>query len=219
MPDYTPLQQHAYDYLKEAIISEQLSPDEVYSESYFARKLNISRTPVRSALQRLSQEGYVDIFPSRGVIIHPLTETDITAMYQMRCAIESYCLIHFARDPDSRQTQELLAKLDASIARQKSCLDGNSAEYFTHDCEFHRLIVSQLNNPWFDEAFQKFVQQLRLMTKKTMTASERIKRSIHEHEQICQILRDGESTSVISWLLQHIAYPTQYMLEQIKNRA
>lgn len=90
MAVYTPLQQKAYEYLKDRVVSGKLDKDQVYSESYFAKELKMSRTPVREALQRLVQEGYIDVLPSRGFVIHPLTESDIVAMYQMRTAIECF---------------------------------------------------------------------------------------------------------------------------------
>lgn len=219
MPAYTPLQQHAYDYIKDLIISEKLDQEQVYSEAYFARTLHISRTPVRDALQRLCQEEYVDILPSRGFIIHPLTRADVVAMYQMRCAIEGYCLTNYASLAGSPETAGLLSKLEENIARQKSCLDTEDAHetYFNYDCEFHRLIVSQLGNHWFDEAFQKYIRQLQMMTKMTMTATERIQRSIQEHEAICRIIREGRKGEVAGWMHQHIDFPTRYTLELVKQ--
>lgn len=219
MPVYTPLQQKAYEYLKDIIVSDRLSCDEVYSEARFAKELKISRTPVREALQRLSQEGYVDILPSRGFVIHPLTEGDIVAMYQMRTAIESFCLMHYAANNTAAITRDLLKALEGNLALQRECLRNGDDKtlFFEYDCEFHRLVVTQIGNPWFTEAFEKYVRQFRTMTKWTLNQVVRIERSIQEHEEICRILEEGDPTAVSSWLHKHLAFATQYTLDLVKR--
>lgn len=219
MPIYTPLQQRAYEYLKDIIVSDRLSCDEVYSEARFAKELKISRTPVREALQRLSQEGYVDILPSRGFVIHPLTEGDIVAMYQMRTAIESFCLMHYAADHASALTQGLLKALRENLALQRECLhrDNDQALFFEYDCEFHRLVVTRIGNPWFNEVFEKYVRQFRTMTKWTLNQTLRIEQSVREHEEICDIMEKEEPTAVYPWLHKHLAFATQYTLELVKH--
>lgn len=58
------LQSQAYNTLKEQILSNILTPGELYSETRIAKELGISRTPMREALQCLSQDGYITIIPS-----------------------------------------------------------------------------------------------------------------------------------------------------------
>ena len=61
------LQSQAYDTLKEQILSNILTPGVLYSETKISKELGISRTPMREALQCLSQDGYITIIPSRGL--------------------------------------------------------------------------------------------------------------------------------------------------------
>ena len=62
------LQSQAYNTLKEQILSNILTPGTLYSETRISKELGISRTPMREALQCLSQDGYITIIPSRGFI-------------------------------------------------------------------------------------------------------------------------------------------------------
>ncbi len=217
---YTPLQQRAYDYMKELIVNDQLEHGEIYSEMRFARELNISRTPVREALQRLSQEGYVDIIPSKGFVVHSLTERDVISMYQARIAIEHFCLAHYAVASEAQATQELLGQLKENIQRQYTCqeLDGGGETFYTYDCEFHGLIISHLDNQHFLDMFEKYLHQFRLMTKQTMTSAERIRASIQEHEEICQIVQEGRPMDVFPWLHQHIDFATQCTLDMVRQQ-
>ena len=66
MAGYTLLQEEAYTHIKEQILSGALREELIYSETKIAAMIGISRTPVKDALVRLSQERLVDILPSRG---------------------------------------------------------------------------------------------------------------------------------------------------------
>jgi DNA-binding GntR family transcriptional regulator len=59
----------AYLRLEEMIVTLQLKPGEVLSETALTGKLNIGRTPVREALHRLAREGLVMILPRRGILV------------------------------------------------------------------------------------------------------------------------------------------------------
>lgn len=71
MAGYTLLQEEAYTHIKEQILSGALREEQIYSETKIAAMIGISRTPVKDALVRLSQERLVDILPSRGFRLHP----------------------------------------------------------------------------------------------------------------------------------------------------
>lgn len=219
MAVYTPLQQKAYEYLKDRVVSGKLDKDQVYSESYFAKELKMSRTPVREALQRLVQEGYIDVLPSRGFVIHPLTESDIVAMYQMRTAIECFCLSHYASHQDEPKTVQLLSLLHENLALQHQCHAGDieKDDFYKFDYEFHRLLIVQMNNSWFNEAFEKYAHTFETMTRMTMDCEDRICRSIQEHEEICALIEQGRSREVFDWMHRHVAFPTTVMLDMLKN--
>lgn len=218
MSNATSLQQYAYDYLKNIIISGQLDENKLYSERQLSQELNISRAPIRDALQRLSQEEYVDVLPKRGFRIHSLTKKDIISMHQMRTAIESFCLHQYASYPDSQQTLQTLEKLKENVSAQEQYLKSSDdiSSYVDLDCRFHELVVAGIENAWFTEAFQKYVRQLHTMTKMTLTESERIRRSVSEHVDICHIIETGDTARINDWLQQHISSPTRISLGLIR---
>jgi DNA-binding GntR family transcriptional regulator len=78
-----PLNEKAYEHIKQLITTHQLSYDEIYSETKLAKELGISRTPFRDAIHRLAQEGYIDIIPSRGFRLHKLTKEDVENTFQV----------------------------------------------------------------------------------------------------------------------------------------
>ena len=76
MSEYKTLNTVAYEHLRGMIIASELEFNRIYSETKLAARLNISRTPIRDALNRLAQERYIDILPNRGFMLHTPTQAD-----------------------------------------------------------------------------------------------------------------------------------------------
>ena len=87
----TPLNEQAYNYLQKLIMENHFSYQEVYSETKLSKELGISRTPLRDAVHRLAQEGYIDIIPSKGFMLHQMNRKDVYETFQVRSALETYC--------------------------------------------------------------------------------------------------------------------------------
>ena len=85
------LQLEAYNYIKNLILSHKLDANTLYSETKLSKELGISRTPMREALQCLSQDGYITVIPSKGFRIRQLSQKDMKETIQIRCAIEGFC--------------------------------------------------------------------------------------------------------------------------------
>ena len=96
------LQMQAYDSIKNGILNGELEPGQLYSETKLSAKIGISRTPMREALQCLSQDGYITIIPSKGFMIRQLNEKDMKDSIQIRCAIEGFCTCLLYTSPSPR---------------------------------------------------------------------------------------------------------------------
>lgn len=86
---HAPLQvERVYEAIKTRVIYGHYRPGHPMSESVLARVLHASRTPVREALSRLGEEGYVQRVPRRGYRVAPLTRDTITQVFQVRKLLE-----------------------------------------------------------------------------------------------------------------------------------
>ena len=106
MAGYRFLQEEAYAHIREQIVTGVLKEDQIYSETKLAAMIGISRTPVKDALVRLSQEKLIDILPSRGFRLHRMSEEDIWSTYQLRTAVEGFCVLHLAHRKDTPEGRE-----------------------------------------------------------------------------------------------------------------
>lgn len=88
---------------KNGILNGELVPGQLYSETKLSAQIGISRTPMREALQCLSQDGYITIIPSKGFMIRQLNEKDMKDSIQIRCAIEGFCTTVIASQADTKR--------------------------------------------------------------------------------------------------------------------
>ena len=101
------LKEHALYAVKEAIITHQLLPDHLYSESNLAQELGVSRTPVREALITLASQGFVTTVRGRGFKVNVCDQKMVKELYKFRKVLE-LAIIKFA---PPKMTPEVIAKL------------------------------------------------------------------------------------------------------------
>ncbi len=117
------LQEQAYDYLKNAILDGSLDPDANHSETSFAELLGISRTPVREAIFKLRQEGFLESLPGCGFRVKKLSADDIQDFYEMRSAVEAYCAYLIADKQKAGEQIDILPELKQLLSIQKNVID------------------------------------------------------------------------------------------------
>lgn len=204
-----PLQFQAYEELKEMITSGHFQKNTIYSETKVAKEMGISRTPLRDAIQRLEQERYLDVIPSKGFRLHELTEQDLLDTYQIRCALEGFCVVQLAKTFQSPQTKKVLRELNYLIQLQEEVIDYHSTiEDFTeYDNEFHEKIVYSLNNSIISETFDSCHYQIRQQTLLSLRAEGRMAETIEEHRAILDNITIGAVGRSYKAALAHLEKP------------
>ena len=103
--------EEAYQYLKEAIMTNQLLPEQPIAELTVASELNMSRSPIREALRKLEVEGLIVTYPSRGSFVASLSSSEVEEISSLRVLLECWALERsINRIPD-----ELLDELEADF--------------------------------------------------------------------------------------------------------
>jgi DNA-binding GntR family transcriptional regulator len=110
------LADRAYVQLREEIITAELPPGALLREDELTERLQLGRTPVREAIQRLSLDGYVTILPRRGTLVSEISITALAAIYEVRARLESWAArlaAERATDADRREAEQLRRDIDA----------------------------------------------------------------------------------------------------------
>lgn len=210
------LQEHAYNQIKQMLLEDSFKEDTIYSETKLAATIHISRTPVRSALQRLATERFINIVPSKGFILHEITSQDIIEAFHMRCALEGFSFSALAVTAKTEKTQFVLVKLKEIIARQEElmCDKDNSDAYLKIDYEFHKVVVNSLGNSWFSDTYRNNYYHIRRLNKLSMDYSQQvghnnrdsIRRSVDEHKEFCEMI-EKQNINFQELLHKHLYFP------------
>lgn len=135
----TSLKLVTYNTLRERIIDCTYPPSTLLSEDALTEELNVSRTPIRDAISRLEQEGLVSILPKKGVMVSPLSLTELNSIFEIRLILEPYVLRTFGPTLDELELRNYYDKFlqdDALSTKEKYHLD---------DCFHHYLMESSSN--------------------------------------------------------------------------
>lgn len=102
----TNLKQIAYETIKRKIIHCDYMPNDILSEMMLMEEIDASRTPIREALNMLSQEGLVRIIPKKGIMVLPLTMKEVAMTFEARMLMEPYIIEHYSQYIDHVKLQE-----------------------------------------------------------------------------------------------------------------
>jgi DNA-binding GntR family transcriptional regulator len=140
----------AYLYIRRKIASGELAAGRAISEVLLAKKLGISRTPIREAIGQLAGEGILEQSPYRRAVVVKLSSQDITELYELREALEIYAVGKATRrvlrpaDLESLQTlnDANLTLRDELQRSGKAGLDREQMHRFvTYDLAFHTYLL------------------------------------------------------------------------------
>ncbi len=139
--------QLVYDDIRNKIIRRQMFPGNRIIEEDLAQELGTSRTSIRSALQQLRQDGFVEIIPNRGSFVVQPTLEDIIALYDVRLTLESGAI----KAAVENATDDTIRYLEDNL-RQQLELDKNFSisAYSALNRDFHWQIAKASLNPYYE---------------------------------------------------------------------
>lgn len=213
----TPLNEQAFLHLKNMIISNELSYQEIYSETKLSKELGISRTPFRDAIHRLAQEGYIDIIPSKGFRIHKLTKQDVDETFQVRSALECYCTFQIAKESHTRKAKRLFKELGRIMEELTEILNTTQSieDFCEYDFQFHNKIIDYLQNEQFTSVFSAFMYRMRKLAELSLAHKGRMQDTYDEHMAILTAMKDGDTMHIYEITLKHMDTPRGINLEDL----
>lgn len=134
----------AYSEIKRKIIHWELAPLSDISEDALQKELDISRTPIREAIKRLEQEGFVYIYPRKGTIVSEITSNLIKSVFEIREVNEPYI---FKKNIDKISRQWLVEMKDNFLKAPKEINCGKlKRHYIDLDRSLHTTVIKNSDN-------------------------------------------------------------------------
>ncbi len=133
----------AYEKLKELILTDHFPEGSFLSERSLATQLGMSKTPIRSAVERLESEGFLIVSHKQGMVVKPLAHSEIIDSFDLSLALEKLVVRRLAGKLTPRQVEVLEQK----IAKQEECIDSyNVNRAIETDIDFHISLCEFLGN-------------------------------------------------------------------------
>lgn len=188
----------AYEIIKEKIIK---GDDEYTSENSLVEELQMSRTPIRAALQQLENEGFIKILPNQGIMIPNPSVKETNDIFDFRIAIETASL---------KQAIQLLDESDftflsQNIENQMAAVNNNDLHLFIHyDMEFHLHLLKVVGNELFIQGVENVIDRLYRVSRRIKNNKEKLMNLIEEHKRIVELLKAKETEKAIVELENHL---------------
>lgn len=196
--------------IKKAIISNQFAPGEFLAAQKLADLYQVSRTPIREALQRLGQEGLVEIVPGRGVFVARISLEDAIEIFNMREALEGMA----ARCAALRMNTETLDQLERSLD-ESALLSGKERllSMYAAGGAIHEAALIASGSRRLRETVIHLNDQITRLRILSTTADSRIEESCKEHYAILAALRKRDPDGSERAMRAHVASTFRTVLE------
>lgn len=192
----------AYEAVKKLILDGEIAGGELISENALAQQLGMSRTPMRSAFQRLESEGWLTLYPKRGAVVTPVTTTEKREILEARVAIEAHAVASIPGDAREALRTELIevAKSQSEAVPARSLTDFSEL-----DVRFHRAIVAAAGNSVILGFYDSLRERQRRMVESSVHASAHATEAIgHEHLELAEIAARGDTQRFTTMLRAHL---------------
>jgi DNA-binding GntR family transcriptional regulator len=170
-------------------------------ERRLSQDLGVSRTPIREAMNRLEQEGFVRSVPRRGVFVVRKTKKELIQMIHVWAALESMAarlITMNATDAEIAKLRELFVEF-----RKDREPTAHIDEYSDANIRFHQAIVNMSRNQLLIETMANLFIHMRSIRRRTISESDRAQRSIIDHLKIIEALEQRETDRAEKLVRQH----------------
>ena len=128
----------AYTLIKEAIINRRYAPGQFLSENELAEDLEISRTPIREALQTLEVEGFLSLVPNRGAQVASISSKDVEEIFELRMLCEQLAAAKLVANNNPIYMSQMRKFL---LQQETNRVEKDIVGFVTNDREFHFALV------------------------------------------------------------------------------
>jgi DNA-binding GntR family transcriptional regulator len=193
-----PLRERIYAELEELIVYGVLAPGEHLVEAAVAKRLGVSRVPVREALQQLHRDGWVDLRPRQGAFVHQPTLEEVEDVFSVRTILE----VESARSAACHATEESVQSLrDILDAGTKALLRGDDKELVLLNSRFHSRVTDVGGNRVLESLIAALDKRIRWYFAPVVRY--RGPDSWREHAELLDAIAAGDAEMAVAVMRKH----------------
>jgi DNA-binding GntR family transcriptional regulator len=195
------LAEQVYAALKGEIHDFQLVAGDRFSEAELGHRLGVSRTPVREALFRLRNEGFLDVEPKLGWFVRPIDFAKLEQLYDLRIVLEMASVLRLcARSADPPELDALKHIWLVPVAERLS----DARQVGANDEQFHATLVRAAGNGEMARVHWDVTERIRIIRHLDFTRPDRIEATYTEHAKILRALIQRKADQAQLLLKSHI---------------
>lgn len=207
--------------LRELILIGQLRPGEPVRQEQLAEKLNVSRTPLRTAMTELAHAGLLEYEPNRGYKVREFTTSEILASFELRAKIEGLAARLVARKGIDEKTQLefewLLEQGDAAIA-DKTLHQKDLPKFRNMNIALHKLIRDLSGNPWILEFIDQ-LQNIPLSSERSIQwdSHKNVRHAHDDHHRIVEQIIARNECRAEGLMVEHIMHVGEQLTKKLEH--
>tara|TARA_Y100000287_G_scaffold126100_1_gene101802 strand:+ start:436 stop:1107 length:672 start_codon:yes stop_codon:yes gene_type:complete len=189
------------DSLEQRIIEGELGIGIRLDETELSAHYGVSRTPVREALQRLSESGLAEHLPRRGTFVSTPNLSEIVEMFEVMAELECMAVRLATRRATNADIDALTESNEACRAAFEA---GDTKLYYELNAAVHRQIYKMSGNSFLTVEAQRLHDRLRPYRRLQLRVRGRMGESMNEHDIILAAMRDGDGQQAVVTMRKHI---------------
>lgn len=209
------LEEKVYLLLEEAIITGEYARGEALTEMSLCKRLGVSRTPVRSALHRLAEDGLIEMTPNRGAVVLGVSDDDLTDAYRIRMRLEGLA----SAMASERMTDEEIKRLEETVELGEFYLQKNDVDKCKElDTSFHIIIYKASGNRSLCKILSELHRNIRSYRRLALAVPGRLEKSVEEHKMILSAIKARDAKMADKLTSKHIENALKNMIIATKGR-
>lgn len=215
MDEYLPLRDVVFNTLRQAILKGELKPGERLMEIQLAKRLGVSRTPVREAIRKLELEGLVLMVPRKGAEVADITSKDLEDVLEVRTALEELAV----KNACDYITEEQIQELKKAAADFKEALEGTDLIACAEaDMRFHEIIYAATNNRRLIQMLNNLKEQMYRYRMEYLKDKRTYKVLLEEHDTIRRALKKHDKIKAGNAIRSHIENQKKSILASLSEK-
>ncbi|WIY06038.1 GntR family transcriptional regulator [Amycolatopsis mongoliensis] len=188
--------------LRDAIMTGALPPGTQLGETELASRFQVSRGPLREAMQHLVSEGLLRSERHRGLFVIDLEPGDVYDIYAARSAIERAAMIRAVRGGERERIADVLERTVAEMATAAS--EDDPTALSTADLRFHEALINASGSKRLVRMARTLLIETRMCLTALQSTYQRVEERVEEHTKLIQALRDGDEETALALLDSHM---------------
>ena len=204
------LADQVFDRLEADILGGKYQRGEILTELRLCAELGVSRTPVREALRRISQEHLIEETP-KGTMVLGITRKDFEDMCAIRIRIEGLAVRGFI----ANLTEDGLRELREAIEFQEFYLSKSDADHLRiMDGRFHDTVYSRCGSMILNDTLSPLHKKVQKFRRQSMQERSRAVKSVEEHRAIYEAIAERDADKAEKLMVEHVEHALKNIMEK-----